>query len=98
MDFALVQYPHYKSISPEMRARVTHLPEENLRELRQAHLNLLIKVCGVVTRRTAVFPQLSLVKYNCAKVRNPSLYSKTKNFLLITIFSVKLYSVLSNKP
>ncbi len=33
----------------------------------QIHLNALIKVSGVVTRRTGVFPQLSLVKYDCNK-------------------------------
>ncbi len=34
---------------------------------RQTHLNALIKTSGVVTRRTTVMPQLSLVKYNCIK-------------------------------
>jgi DNA replication licensing factor MCM2 len=33
----------------------------------QVHLNALIKTSGVVTRRTNVLPQLSLVKYNCVK-------------------------------
>lgn len=31
------------------------------------HLNALIKVSGVVTRRTGVFPQLRYVKYNCSR-------------------------------
>ena len=68
MAVALSQFPHYRNVSPEMRARVIGLPELSLRDLRQVHLNVLIKVCGVVTRRTAVFPQLSLAKYNCARV------------------------------
>ena len=33
----------------------------------QVHLNALLKVSGVVTRRTNVFPQLKLVKYDCIK-------------------------------
>lgn len=32
---------------------------------RQVHLNCLIRVGGVVTRRTGVFPQLKYLKYNC---------------------------------
>ena len=32
---------------------------------RQAHLNTLVKVHGVVTRRTGVFPQLALVTFAC---------------------------------
>jgi DNA replication licensing factor MCM2 len=35
--------------------------------LLQTHLNMLINVVGVVTRRTAVFPQLKVVHYTCAK-------------------------------
>jgi DNA replication licensing factor MCM2 len=38
---------------------------ENLRDLRQKHLNKLIKIRGVVTRRTAVFSQLKKVYYFC---------------------------------
>ncbi|CAG8747361.1 4955_t:CDS:10, partial [Cetraspora pellucida] len=34
---------------------------------RQTNLNNLIRVSGVITRRTGVFPQLKYVKYNCAK-------------------------------
>ena len=34
---------------------------------RHTHLNTLVRVSGVVTRRTGVFPQLKYVKYNCLK-------------------------------
>ena len=34
---------------------------------RQFHLNKMIKVSGVVTRRTGVFPQLQMVKFDCLK-------------------------------
>ena len=37
------------------------------RRRRQIHLNKLISVEGVVTRRTSVFPQLQMVKYDCNK-------------------------------
>lgn len=34
---------------------------------RNFHLNCLVRVSGVVTRRTGVFPQLRLVKYDCLR-------------------------------
>ena len=34
---------------------------------RQFHLTKLIRVRGVVTRRTGVFPQLQEIKYDCVK-------------------------------
>lgn len=38
-----------------------------LMNLRQIHLNTMIRIGGVVTRRSGVFPQLQQVKYDCAK-------------------------------
>ena len=47
------------------------LPSTNLIQLhaacRQFHLNRLVRFQGVVTRRTGVFPQLQMVKYDCVK-------------------------------
>ena len=37
---------------------------------RQHHLNSLVKFKGVVTRRTGVFPQLQMVKFNCLRCHN----------------------------
>lgn len=46
--------------------RVKDLPvEDKLRDLRQVHLNALIKIRGVVTKRTAVFPELKEMYYRC---------------------------------
>jgi DNA replication licensing factor MCM2 len=33
----------------------------------QVHLDALIKVQGVVTRRSGVYPQLKLVRYTCGQ-------------------------------
>ena len=33
----------------------------------QVHLNVLVKVGGVITRRTAIYPQLKLVMFECGK-------------------------------
>lgn len=40
---------------------------DQIRDIRQLHLNALVKVSGVVTRRTGIFPQLKMAKYSCAK-------------------------------
>uniref|UniRef100_A0A158R5D7 DNA replication licensing factor MCM2 n=1 Tax=Syphacia muris TaxID=451379 RepID=A0A158R5D7_9BILA len=46
--------------------RIRGLPvEEDIRMLRQVHLNMLIKVSGVLTITTGILPQLSVVKYDC---------------------------------
>jgi len=34
---------------------------------RQFHLNQLVRLTGVVTRRSGVFPQLQQVKYDCLR-------------------------------
>jgi len=36
-----------------------------LRDLRKNHLNQLVRVSGVVTRRSIVFPQLKMVHFRC---------------------------------
>nr|WCZ58670.1 DNA replication licensing factor MCM2 [Seculamonas ecuadoriensis] len=61
-------FPHYREIVPEVHVRIINLPIiDSLRDIRGAHLNGLVKVAGVITRRTAVFPQLKMVKYDCIK-------------------------------
>lgn len=68
LDAVCMDYPHYLRIHGEIHVRVADLPTSyTLRELRQAHLNALVRVRGVVTRRTGVFPQLKYVRFDCAK-------------------------------
>lgn len=68
MEVTLLSYPDYEQIRSDIHVRVTELPKTfTLRELRQVHLNGLVKVSGVVTRRTGVNPQLTYVKFNCIK-------------------------------
>ena len=68
MKVVLDQFPEYHRIKQEVHVRITDLPTlDHLRDLRYNHLNTLIRVSGVVTRRTGVFPQLKLVKYDCGK-------------------------------
>ena len=68
LDVTLYHYPDYERIHSELHVRVTDLPVSyTLRQLRQSHLNCLLRVSGVVTRRTGVFPQLKYVKFDCTK-------------------------------
>jgi len=64
----LVYYPSYERIHSEVHVRITDLPlSSSLRDLRTSNLNNLVRVSGVVTRRTGVFPQLKYVKFDCQK-------------------------------
>ena len=66
MEVTLTGFEDYDQICSEIHVRVANVPHsEALRDLRQTHLNTLVKVTGVVTRRTAVYPQLRYVKYDC---------------------------------
>ncbi|ATY61580.1 DNA replication licensing factor mcm2 [Cordyceps militaris] len=67
-EVVLLHYPDYERIHKEIHVRIFDLPVHyTLRQLRQSHLNCLVRVSGVVTRRSGVFPQLKLIKFDCAK-------------------------------
>uniref|UniRef100_A0AAZ3RPA7 DNA replication licensing factor MCM2 n=1 Tax=Oncorhynchus tshawytscha TaxID=74940 RepID=A0AAZ3RPA7_ONCTS len=67
-EVVLAMYPKYDRIAQEIHVRICNLPlVEELRSLRQLHLNQLIRTSGVVTCCTGVLPQLGMVKYNCNK-------------------------------
>ena len=52
MDVVLLHYPDYERIHAEIHVRIFDLPVHyTLRQLRQSHLNCLVRVSGVVTRR-----------------------------------------------
>jgi len=70
LDVALEQFPEFAAIRREVFVRLADLPiHDSIRDLRQYHLNKLVRVSGVATRRTGVFPMLQLVKYDCVKCR-----------------------------
>lgn len=67
-DYVFSLYPHYHKIAKEIHVRISDLPlVEELRSLRQLHLNQLVRTNGVITSSTSVLPQLSMIKYNCLK-------------------------------
>ena len=66
LDVTLEVYSEYLNIHNEVFIRIGDLPvEDKLRDLRQIHLNALIKIRGVVTKRTGVFPELSKMFFRC---------------------------------
>jgi len=61
-------FPRYNEIQPEIHVRISDLPIcDSIRDIRKHQLNTLVKVSGVVTRRTSVYPQLKTVKFDCPK-------------------------------
>ena len=67
-EVVLSMFPKYDQISRAIHVRISNLPlMEEIRSLRQLHLNQLIRTAGVVTSSTSILPQLSIVKYDCQK-------------------------------
>ncbi|CAI2383595.1 unnamed protein product [Moneuplotes crassus] len=61
-------FPSYEHIFKETYVRIKDLPiEDNLRDLRQVHRNALIKIKGVITKRTGIFPQMKRAYFYCGK-------------------------------
>ncbi|KAI6217532.1 DNA replication licensing factor MCM2 [Aphelenchoides besseyi] len=59
-------FPWYQRVTPVIAVRIKGLLiDEEIRSLRQVHLNQLIKTIGVVTVTTGILPQLTMTKYNC---------------------------------
>lgn len=49
LQLTLRLFPDYEEIAPEIRVRISELPvEEKIRDLRQNHLNCLLRVCARV--------------------------------------------------
>ncbi|XP_033116539.1 DNA replication licensing factor mcm2-like [Anneissia japonica] len=64
----LAMFQKYEMIAKEIHVRIAELPlVEELRSLRQLHLNQLVRTSGVVTSSTGILPQLNMIKYNCQK-------------------------------
>jgi len=62
----LMLFPSYGAIQKEIHVRITHVPIlDSLRDLRRSHLDCLVQIHGVVTRRSAVSPQLQTAHYQC---------------------------------
>lgn len=61
-------FPGYEDIVNEIYVRIRDLPiKDKLRDLRKGNLNTLIRIEGVITRRSQIFSQLKKVYYECQK-------------------------------
>ena len=80
-ELVLEVYTQYHRVHQEIYIRVTDLPvEDKLRDLRQIHLNALIKIRGVVTKRTGVFPELQTLYFRCSQcgdLKGPLIHHST---------------------
>ena len=62
----LMLFPSYNAIKEDIHVRISDIPiMDSLRDLRRTHLDHLVKVYGVVTRRGDVFPKLQVAFYKC---------------------------------
>jgi DNA replication licensing factor MCM2 len=68
----LMLFPSYNAIKKEIHVRISDMPIlDSLRDLRREHLDHLVKVLGVVTRRSTVYPQLQMAYYRCSSCKMP---------------------------
>jgi DNA replication licensing factor MCM2 len=62
----LMLFPSYNAIKEDIHVRISDIPIlDSLRDLRRTHLDHLVRVYGVVTRRGDVFPKLQVAFYKC---------------------------------
>ncbi|KAL4424005.1 hypothetical protein ABPG75_001306 [Micractinium tetrahymenae] len=67
-EVALEEFAEFSNVQESVFVRIANIPlQESIRDLRHFHLNQLVRVDGVVTRRTGVYPQLQRTFYDCLK-------------------------------
>lgn len=60
--------PHYRNVQPNVVVRISEMPLcDPIRDFRQLHMNVLVRVEGVVVRRSPVYPQMVAVRYDCRR-------------------------------
>ncbi|KAI5172071.1 DNA replication licensing factor MCM2 [Nematocida sp. LUAm3] len=63
-------FPRYSQIKHVLLLRITNVPTfDQIRNLRNCHLNTLVKIIGIITKRSSVYPKLFLAKYVCQKCK-----------------------------
>lgn len=105
LDAILLYYPSYDRIHSEIHVRITELPTSlSLRDLRQSNLNCLVRVSGVVTRRSGVFLSSSmsnLIAKSAVLLLDHSIKTRTRNSRSVFVRGVKaevpLLSILSKQ-
>ncbi|CDW86911.1 mcm2 3 5 family protein [Stylonychia lemnae] len=80
-EITLELYSEYFNIHNELYVRIIELPvEDKIRDLRRLHINQLIKVKGVVTKRSSIFPELNMIYFRCqcGDLKGPIYHSNSK--------------------
>lgn len=71
--------PNYINIQNEIFVRIKDLPvEDSLRNLRYKNLDSLVKVRGVITKRSGLFPQMKKINFfceNCGEKKGPVFFN-----------------------
>ena len=68
LEIACKMYPGYNEIQEEIQVKIENFPlEEKIRELRIYHLNTMIQIKGVVTRKYPIYQKLKKLHYTCVK-------------------------------
>ena len=78
LEITLEIFPDYENIHKEIFVRIRDLSvEDKLRDLRQIHLNALIKIRGVVVKRTNVMPEMNKIFFRClcGDIKGPILHN-----------------------
>lgn len=81
-------FPDYEHIHPEIFVHIAGVPIcDNTRGVHYIHLNTLVKVTRVVTRRSGVFPRLHIVNLNCEcnRLQSPNTSTSARPEKTITI-------------
>jgi len=82
LDITQELFPSYHEIHQEIFVRIKDLPvEDKLRDLRKMHINCLIKVRGVVTKRSGILPELNKMYFRCqcGDLKGPILHMNIKD-------------------
>ena len=68
MSDVLMKYPNYEDIHSDIYVKIADfMALDTIRDLRQRDIGHLIKIEGVITKRTAVFSQLKKVTFVCGR-------------------------------
>ena len=67
MQVVKEEYKEYDKVHKELYVRIRDFPVfDRIRDLRASNLGVFVRMIGVVTRRTGVFPQMVYTAFRCS--------------------------------
>ena len=80
-------FPNYSKIVKEIFVRIRDLPIQiNIRDLRCENIGHMVKIKGVITKRTSVYPKLKSAYFICSKCgekNGPFIYNSVDDEIII---------------